>query len=229
MAKSARPPAQLEERVLAATYRTRQLPPLARDRFRRDRRPSWLTRLFTDRLAAGRPRRDPSADPRHVHRPGNARGSSWVRSPRLVAAFAAASVVVAVGLGITQVSTQHQLDTVRASNAAIAKVLDAPDARIETAHATVGGAVTVVASALQQEAVVTTTGMPSLSASKVYQVWVMSSSGAQSVGLVSATDQTGQLLASSVKAGDRIGITVEPSGGASHPTTAPVVTVPVTA
>ncbi len=233
MAKAARPPAQLEERVLAATYRTRQLPPLARDRFRRDRRRSQLTRLFSDRNAAERPRPDPSADPRHDPRRGNdrgnSRGNSWVRSPRLVAAFAAASVAVAVGLGITQVATQHQLDSVKASNAAITKVLDAPDARIETAHATAGGAVTVVASALEQEAVVTTKGMPSLSASRIYQVWVMSSSGARSVGLVSATDQTGQLLASGVRSGDRIGITVEPAGGTSHPTTAPIVTVPVTA
>ncbi len=229
MAKAARPPAQLAERVLAATYRTRQLPPLARDRFRRDRRRSRLTRLFSDRNAAERPRPDPSADPRHDPRRGNGRGNSWVRSPRLVAAFAAASVAVAVGLGITQVATQHQLDSVKASNAAITKVLDAPDARIETAHATVGGAVTVVASALQQEAVVTTKGMPSLSASRIYQVWVMSSSGARSVGLVSATDQNGQLLASGLRSGDRIGITVEPAGGTSHPTTAPIVTVPVTA
>ncbi len=229
MAKAARPPAQMAERVLAATYRTRQLPPLARDRFRRDRRRSRLTRLFSDRNAAERPRPDPSADPRHDPRRGNGRGNSWVRSPRLVAAFAAASVAVAVGLGITQVATQHQLDSVKASNAAITKVLDAPDARIETAHATVGGAVTVVASALQQEAVVTTKGMPSLSASRIYQVWVMSSAGARSVGLVSATDQNGQLLASGLRSGDRIGITVEPAGGTSHPTTAPIVTVPVTA
>ena len=229
MAKTARPPAQMEERVLAATYRTRQVPPLARDRFRRDGRRSRVARLFTDRLAAERPRRDPSADPRHEHRQGNGRGNSWVRSPRLLTAFAAASVAIAVGLGITQVATQHQLDSVKASNAAITKVLDAPDARIETTHATVGGAVTVVASALQQEAVVTTKGMPSLSASRVYQVWVMSSSGARSVGLLSVPDQTGQLLASGVRAGDRIGITVEPAGGTSRPTTAPIVTVPVTA
>src|ERR1035438_1561106 len=63
MAKTAWPPAQMEERVLAATYRTRQVPPLARDRFRRDGRRSRVARLFTDRLAAERPCRDPSADP----------------------------------------------------------------------------------------------------------------------------------------------------------------------
>jgi hypothetical protein len=141
---------------------------------------------------------------------------------------AAASVAAAVGLGITQVATQHQLDSAHATSAAIAKVLDAPDARIEATNATAGGAVTVVVSALQREAVVTTRGIPSLSSSRVYQVWVMSSSGARSVGLLSSTDHTGQLLASGVRSGDQIGITVEPSGGTSHPTTTPVATVPLT-
>jgi anti-sigma factor RsiW len=211
MAKAVRPPAQMEQRVLAATYRTRQLPPLAGERLRRDH---WRTRLARlARLFAGR---------------GNGWSNSWLRSPRLVGAVAAASVAVAVGLGITQVATQHQLDSAQASNAAIAKVLDAPDARIEATNATAGGAVTVVVSALQREAVVTTRGMPSLSSSRVYQVWVMSSSGARSVGLLSSTDHTGQLLASGVRSGDQIGITVEPSGGTSHPTTTPVATVPLT-
>jgi len=212
IARAARPPAQMEERVLAATYRTRQLPPLADERLRRDR---WRTRVA--RLFAGR---------------GNgwsiSWSNSWLRSPRLVGAVAAASVAAAVGLGITQVATQHQLDSAQATSAAIAKVLDAPDARIEATNATAGGAVTVVVSALQREAVVTTRGMPSLSSSRVYQVWVMSSSGARSVGLLSSTDHTGQLLASGVRSGDQIGITVEPSGGTSHPTTTPVATVPLT-
>src|SRR5690348_8108697 len=64
------PPARMEQQVLAATYRTRQLPPLPADR----------------------PRRIP-------------------RIPRRVAVLAAAaSVAVAAGLGITQLSAQHQLD-----------------------------------------------------------------------------------------------------------------------
>ncbi len=224
IARSARPPAQLEQRVLAATYRTRQLPPLAGQRLRRDLRGTRLARLFAARLAADGSRPDSS----RPHRFDGGRGNSWLRSPRLIGAVAAASVAAAVGLGITQVATQHQLDSAHATNAAIAKVLDAPDARIESTPATAGGAVTVVVSALQREAVVTTSGMPSLSSSRVYQVWVMSSSGARSVGLVPSTDHTGQVLASGVRPGDQIGITVEPSGGATRPTTSPVATVPLT-
>jgi anti-sigma-K factor RskA len=208
IARATQPPAQMEQQVLAATYRTRQLPPLAAGRLRRDLRQTRLARLFAAR--------------------GNGWSNNWLRSPRLVGALAAASVVAAVGLGLTQVSTQHQLDSAQARSAAIAKVLDAPDARLEATSATAGGAVTVVVSALQREAVVTTRGMPSLSASRVYQVWVMSSSGARSAGLLSSTSHIGELLASGVRSGDQIGITVEPSGGSPHPTTTPVATVPLT-
>jgi hypothetical protein len=60
--------------------------------------------------------------------------------------------------------------------------------------------------------------MAALPAGRVYQVWVMSPAGARSAGLLTGT----QLLASAVTPGDRIGITVEPAGGTTRPTTTPV-------
>jgi anti-sigma-K factor RskA len=175
------PPARMEQQVLAATYRTRQLLPLPADR----------------------PRRIP-------------------RIPRRVAVLAAAAcVAVAAGLGITQLSAQHQLDQARAT--AIGRVVTAPDARVDTAPTSAGGSVTVVTSAALHESVVSATGMASLPSGRVYQVWVMSRSGARSAGLIHGSS----LLASAVRPGDRIGITVEPAGGTAQPTTTPVAVVPV--
>ncbi len=200
MAKAARPPAGMQARVLAATYRTRQLPPVPGARGRRDHRRLRMPRLRTLRLP----------------------------SPRLAVAVAAASVAVAVGLGITQVDTQHQLQSAQASNAAITRVVQAPDARLETMRTSAGGTVTVVFSGQQRAAVVTTTGMTSLPAGRVYQLWVMSPAGARSAGLLTQPGRANQVLASGVRPGDRIGITVEPAGGTSRPTTTPVVAVPLT-
>ena len=183
------PPARMEQQVLAATYRTRQLPP----------------------LPAGRPRRE-----RRVH------AVRVLHLPRRVAVLAAAaSVAAAVALGITQLSAQHQLDHAR--DTAIARVVTAPDARVEAVRTSAGGNVTVVTSAALREAVVSTSGMASLPSSRVYQVWVMSPSGARSAGLMHGSS----LLASSVRPGDRIGITVEPAGGTSKPTTTPIAVLPV--
>ena len=174
------PPTRMEQQVLAATYRTRQLPP----------------------LPASRPGRV-------LHFPR-----------RLAILAAAASVAAAAALGITQLTAQHQLDQARAT--AIARVVTAPDAHVDTARAA-GGSVTVVTSIRLHEAVVSTSGMASLPSSRVYQVWVMSPSGARSAGLMHGSS----LLASAVRPGDQIGITVEPAGGTARPTTTPVAVVPV--
>jgi anti-sigma factor RsiW len=196
MASAVAPPTRMEQWVLAASYRTKQLPPQPDPGVRRpdhDR----VARLF-----AGRPG----------------------RIPRRVAAFAAAaSVAAAVALGLSQVATQHQLQSARTSSAAITRVVTAPDARIETRGTSAGGSVTVVTSAALREAVVTTTGLVSPPAGRIYQVWVMSPSSARSAGLLA---RAGTLLASAVRPGDRIGITVEPAGGTSRPTTTPVVVLP---
>src|SRR6185437_7211530 len=109
------PPARMEQQVLAATYRTRQLPPLSTDRPRR----------ALPRRASSR-----SAFPRGAV------------TRRVAVLAAAASVAVAAALGITQLSAQHQLDQARAT--AIARVVTAPDAHVATARTSVGGSVTVV-------------------------------------------------------------------------------------
>ena len=178
LACAVNPPARMEQHVLAATYQTRQLPPLP-------------------------------APGRVLHFPR-----------RLAILAAAASVAAAVALGITQLTAQHQLDQAQAT--AIARVVTAPDAHVDTARAA-GGNVTVVTSLALHEAVVSTSGMASLPSSRVYQVWVMSPSGARSAGLMHGSS----LLASAVRPGDQIGLTVEPAGGTARPTTTPVAVVPV--
>jgi anti-sigma-K factor RskA len=193
------PPARMEQQVLAATYRTRQLPPLSADRPRRSPRRRALPRRASSR----------SAFPR----------STVIR--RVAVLAAAASVAVAAALGITQLTAQHQLDQARAT--AIARVVTASDAHVTTARTSAGGSVTVVTSAALREAVVSASGMASLPSSRVYQVWVMSPSGARSAGLMHGSS----LLASAVRPGDRIGITVEPAGGTARPTTTPVAVLPV--
>jgi hypothetical protein len=140
----------------------------------------------------------------------------------MAVAAAAASVAAAAVLGVAQVSTQHQLDTARASGAAIARVVTASDARVESGRTSAGGSVTVVTSAALRESVVSATGMATPPPGQVYQVWLLSPSGARSAGLLQDT----QLLASAVHPGDRIGITVEPAGGTKQPTTNPVAVIP---
>jgi anti-sigma-K factor RskA len=134
-----------------------------------------------------------------------------------------------VFLFVARADTQHQLQQAQDSNRAIAAVLAAPDARVESAPATVGGTVTAVVSVSRHEAAVSTAGVPDLPGTKVYQLWVISPSGARSAGLLPASHAgtTAPVLAAGVRPGDRLGITVEPAGGTARPTTPAVVVMPV--
>ncbi len=198
LAAAATPPARMQDRVLAATYQTRQLPPLTSPE------PRWTAR----RLPV----------------------------PRRAFAIAGATLaaVLIVGLAVTQSVTSHRLDTARARDQAVAAVLTAPDARTGTARTASGGTVTVIASAALHEAIITARAMPALAATQVYQAWIMGPGGARSAGLLQPgagapgrTSGTSLLLAGGTITSDRIGITIEPAGGTTHPTTAPLVTVPL--
>jgi anti-sigma-K factor RskA len=141
------------------------------------------------------------------------------------------AVVAAIAfLVVTQVSTSSQLHQSQAANSAIAAVLAAPDAHLESAGVTVGGTVTAVVSERQREAVVTTADVPSLPRAQVYKLWVITASGtARSAGLLTVTSSGSAVpvLADDVLPGDRLGITVEPAGGTRQPTTTPIVIMSV--
>jgi anti-sigma-K factor RskA len=149
--------------------------------------------------------------------------SPWV--PRLAMAGAVVGVAAAVTLGVVQVSTQDRLNSVQAENQAIAAVLAAPDARITSAAASVGGRATVVLSYSEQKIVFTSSGLPALPSSEVYQLWLIGPVHARSAGLLSeASDgKTSPVLASGLQADDKVGVTVEPAGGTSSPTTTPIL------
>jgi len=153
--------------------------------------------------------------------------SPWL--PRLAAAVAAAAVAAAVALGVVQSSTQHRLDQAQAENRSVAAVLAAPDARLAVRRTTAGGVATVVASQSRHALIISTSGLPALRGGKVYELWFVSGQTARRAGLLPApaAGRTAPLLASGLAAGDGVAVTVEPAGGTSHPTTTPIVVVPL--
>lgn len=200
MVTAIEPPPWMRDQVLAAASRTRQLPP------------------SHGKLAA-------LGVPRHVTPLRQRRALSRPVAVAAMSALAAAVVVLAV----FQVNTRGQLQQSQAGDRGIAAVLTAPDAYIEKGSPSVGGTVTAVISQHDGEAVVTTAGMPDPGGGKVYQLWVISAAGARSAGLMSggSTNPTSPVLADDVQPGDRLGITVEPAGGSSRPTTTPIILLSV--
>jgi anti-sigma-K factor RskA len=159
----------------------------------------------------------------HHHRARPAFRQAWF--PRLAVTVAVACLAAAVALGAVVLSTRRELDRTRAQNQAIAAVLAAPDARVITQASAVGGTATVVVSRAEQKMIFTTAGLPPLPAAKVYELWLIGPPQVRAAGLLPAPSagKTAPLLASGLVAGDKVGVTVEPAGGTSKPTTTPIL------
>lgn len=151
----------------------------------------------------------------------------WI--PRLAVGLAAAFLVVAVALGFALAAKQRQLNASTSQQQAMAAVLGAPGARLLAHRTSLGGTVTVVVARQEQKLVVTTTGLPHLPSAKVYQLWLIGPPQTRSAGLLplASGGRTAPLLASGLARGDSFGVTVEPAGGTSQPTTTPIVVIPL--
>ena len=169
----------------------------------------------------------PEAEPRR-------RGSPKRWAPRLrlavPVAVAAASLLAVLVLAVAQARVQRSLRQAQAQNAAITAVLAAPGARIVTGPTSAGGTTTAVVAVARHEVVVTTTGLPGLPVGRVYEMWLIGRTGARPIGLARPRPfgRTAPILAAGLARGDRLGITVEPAGGTRHPTTMPIVVLPLT-
>jgi anti-sigma-K factor RskA len=224
-AAAAEPPAGLRARVLADVAVTRQLPPEV----------AGAAGQRRSRRAAASGAQDAAREER-TSGEGRQGGRGALRPyglvPKIAAGIAAASLAAAAALAVVTVNTHDELRTAQAHNAAIAAVLTAPDARIVSGKTSAGGTATVVTSQLLGQMVFTSAGMPTLPAPQVYQLWFIGTGGARSAGLLPAAGPGGTtalVLASGLTAGDKIGVTVEPAGGTSAPTTTPIVMLPVPA
>ena len=164
----------------------------------------------------------PPAAARHRHGRPVTR-SAWL--PRLALGVAAVGVAAAVVLAVVTVSTQRRLDDVQTQNQAIAAVLSARDAQITSAAVTGGGTATVVSSFAQHTMIFTSSGLPKLANAKVYELWFLSTGSARPAGLLpQPTDgKTAPVLADGLSSTDKVGMTVEPAGGTSSPTTTPIL------
>jgi anti-sigma factor RsiW len=205
------PPAELKTRILAEVARTRQLPP-----------PPGLPAPVVD-LAARRPNR------------------------LLVAVAASVAALAIIGGGIAggiayranqdaqradQIAQRanQNAQRVEASQAQIASVLSAADARTVAASGPDGSHGTAVVSDLKHAAVFAASSWPQPPDRSVFQLWVIDPSGARSAGLLHRQPD-GTLAPVYTKdvpaTGANFGVTLEPAGGSKQPTTKPVLLMPL--
>ncbi|MDP9843101.1 anti-sigma factor [Streptosporangium lutulentum] len=163
--------------------------------------------------------------PVFAHAPGAKSRARWW--PRLAAGLAVAGLAAAVLLGLVTVRAQDQLEQIQRRDRQISAVLAAPDARILTATAHQGGAATVVVSRAEGELVFLSRGLAALPDNSTYQLWQIGPAGIRSAALMRPDDfgHTPPIVTTRAGASTQLGVTVEPEGGSTQPTTQPLLLI----
>jgi anti-sigma-K factor RskA len=152
---------------------------------------------------------------------------SWYRRPASILTAAAAAIVVIIGgffgAGLIgqNVQAQQQAD-------ALAAINSAPDAQHAAATVSTGGHATLVWSASLGKSAIIVNGLKSLPGGKTYEAWYIDPKGTPTpAGLFEQSGtRTWRVLDGTMAAGDVVGVTVEPDGGSSKPTTTPIFAIP---
>jgi len=244
----AMPPPGLRSRVLGQVTQTRQLPPLTGRRDDTAEQPvSGTGEMLLRRVSDGVEHPSPASDSGRLiaagldDRPAGslvipidaaARRRRTVGS-RVAAGFALAAVValgIVVGVQADRLSgARQETQAAQQKSAAISDVLNQPDVATRKAQVAGGGLATVLTSSNAHNGVVVLDGVTSLPSDKTYQLWLIDPAAkARSVGTFATDGAAAAVDFSGVRTGDVLGVSVEPAGGSSAPTTKPVFALPIT-
>jgi anti-sigma-K factor RskA len=193
-AAAARPPGALKDLLLAETARTRQLPPVT----------SGATR---HRAPAG-------------HGARLARIRARLRVPRLAVALAGVAVLAAAAVWASAAVIRPSPPAQATDSHDVATVLTAPDLTVLSGRVRSGGTATVMMSPRDRMLVFAAAGLRALPGSQRYELWLMQPGADRPAGLLPMPKHgmSGPVAATGLRAGDRLGLTVEPAHGSGRPT-----------
>lgn len=159
--------------------------------------------------------------------------SVWERLTRMLfpitAALAAASILIAIGLGVWAASLQRQLTQAQQELA----LLQSPGLRVVSLpiadNAPTAARITFLAAPDEATGLLTVSGLTPLAPNQTYQFWLLRSGQPVAAGTFSVdANGAGKLI---VRAADRIGafdqagVTIEPAGGSEMPTLSALVAI----
>jgi len=149
----------------------------------------------------------------------------WYSRPMTTLAAAAAAVALVFGGGVAVnavIEGQHASETA----SQITRIQAAADYQRSTVPVSTGGTATLIWSETMKRAAIIVQGVDRLPGGKTYELWYIDAEGATPAGTFDADgSMQSVMLTGDMKAGDTVGVTVEPAGGSKTPTTKPVAVV----
>lgn len=153
--------------------------------------------------------------------------SRWFTKPVMAVVAAAAAIAIVVGGGVL-VNTVGESQQQAQAAAQLASINGASDMQQAVSDVAGGGTATLVWSNELQSSALIVDGLAALPENKVYELWYIDTASvprpAGTFG-VDADGTTWRVLDGEMRAGDTVGITVEPAGGSKTPSTSPIVAI----
>jgi len=221
------PPAALKANIMSLIGSMPQLPPLeTRAPSSADAGASVTDIASRQRAAASEPVGEQSS-PVDASTPASRKTQSrWFTRPAIVLAGVAAAVGLIAGGGVL-INTIGDANTQQVQADALAAITSADDSQQLAADVSGGGTAKLVWSNSLGTSAVMVDGLAALDSDKVYELWYIGGDGPRAAGTFTVGDSgsTWRVLDGEMRAGDLVGVTVEPAGGSEQPTTDPIVAI----
>jgi anti-sigma-K factor RskA len=152
----------------------------------------------------------------------------WFNRPIIALTSVAAAVALIIGAGAVTSLMGNDPGIEQQQADALAAITSAEDMQRTAAEVSTGGTATLVWSEELGSSAMIVDGVAELPEGSTYELWYIDAAGtATPAGLfnVSDSDRTLAVLEGKMDVGDTVGVTVEPEGGSSAPTTAPIVAI----
>jgi anti-sigma-K factor RskA len=175
-----------------------------------------------------------TAQPAHTELPANPAPTAaerradtrWFRQPIGILVAAAAAIALFVG-GVVAGQSFNTNQFEQQQAAALAQINAAGDVQRASTVTADGHQATLVWSGELGKSALLIDDLPPLPGDEDYQLWYMNSAGAFSAGIFDSDGKgtAWRVLEGRMRAGDTVGLTVEPNGGSKEPTTDPLVAI----
>ena len=161
--------------------------------------------------------------------PGRAEAKAqarWFQRPVNAIIGVAAAVALIIGGGVAVNAISANVTQSAAANQ-LAAIQAASDSQSLKGTVAGGGKATLVYASSLKSAALIVEGMNALPANKVYELWYINDAGARPAGTFSVgpDGKMWQVLEGEMDHGDAVGVTVEPHGGSTTPSTDPVLMI----
>jgi len=164
------------------------------------------------------------APPAALSSTNNKAQARWFNRPVVALTAVAAAIALIVGGGVVA-NVVSDANFQQAQTEQYVSITAASDMQTAEAVVASGGFAKLVWSEELGQSALVVNGLEALPDNKVYELWYIDGEGNATAAGLFDHDDSWRVLEGEMQAGDTVGVTIEPNGGSTSPTTDPIIAI----